>query len=168
MGVESVVGQGSTFWVELAQTQSPLARTPAAGVPATGLMHPAPSAQKTVLYIEDNLASFQLMERIFSHWPGVKLISAMQGSLGLDLARQHHPDLILLDLHLPDIMGWDVLQRLRSEPATRAIPVVVTSADATPSQIDRLLSAGADAYLTKPLDIPKFAETVRKHLDASN
>jgi CheY-like chemotaxis protein len=129
--------------------------------------HPSPHARKTVLYIEDNLASFQLMERIFSFWPGVKLLSAMQGRLGLELARQHHPDLVLLDLHLPDMMGLEVLEKLRADSSTRGIPVIVTSADATPGQIERLRAAGADDYLTKPLDIPRFAEAVRKHLDTS-
>ena len=93
------------------------------------------------------------MDRIFSRWTGVRLISAMQGRLGVELAMQHHPDLVLLDLHLPDIHGYEVLQRLRANDATRGIPVIVTSADATPGQVERLLSAGADDYLTKPLDI---------------
>ena len=105
------------------------------------------------------------MERIFSRWTGLKLISAMQGRLGVELAMQHHPDLVLLDLHLPDIHGYEVLQRLRGHEATRDIPIIVTSADATPGQIERLLSAGANAYLTKPLDIPQFTEAVRKHLE---
>ena len=125
----------------------------------------AASISRTVLYIEDNLASFQLMERIFSRWTGVKLISAMQGRLGVELAMQHHPDLVLLDLHLPDIHGYEVLQRLRAHEATRDIPIIVTSADATTGQIERLRAAGADDYLTKPLDIAQFAEAVRKHLE---
>jgi CheY-like chemotaxis protein len=74
------------------------------------------------------------------------------------------PDLVLLDLHLPDIHGAEVLELLRANPTTRDIPIVVTSADATPGQIERLLAAGADAYLTKPIDIPQFAEVVRKRL----
>jgi CheY-like chemotaxis protein len=118
-----------------------------------------------VLYIEDNVDSARLMERIFSRWPGVRLISAMQGRLGLDLAQQHHPDLILLDLHLPDMHGLDVLERLRSNAATRDIPVVVTSADATPGQVERLRAAGADDYLTKPLDISRFSEAIRRRLE---
>ncbi|HLF76097.1 MAG TPA: ATP-binding protein [Dehalococcoidia bacterium] len=165
MGVESTVGHGSTFWVELPETQNLLERDGDLGAAALRALEPSPADHKSVLYIEDNVASFQLIERIFSHWPGVKLLAAMQGRLGLDLARQHHPDLILLDLHLPDIMGLEVLQRLRADPATQDIPVVVTSADATPGQIERLRTAGADDYITKPLDIPRFAEVVRKHLE---
>jgi protein-histidine pros-kinase len=161
IGVESTLGQGSTFWVDLPEAANPAATEVPAGLT---VLTDAPSAGKTVLYIEDNLASFQLMERIFARWPGTELLAAMQGSLGLDLAQQHHPDLILLDLHLPDMMGWDVLAKLRADEATRDIPVVVTSADATPGQIERLKEAGADDYITKPLDLAVFTEAVLKHL----
>jgi len=84
----------------------------------------------------------------------------MQGSLGLDLARKHRPDLILLDLHLPDLRGHEVLARLRKDELTRDIPVVVISADATTRQIQRLLAAGARNYLTKPLDIGQFFRVI--------
>jgi protein-histidine pros-kinase len=165
MGVESTRGTGSTFWIELAATTNALE---SAGEQTPEVPTPIVEAQnepKTVLYIEDNLASFQLMDRIFSRWTGVRLISAMQGRLGVELALQHHPDLVLLDLHLPDMHGYEVLQRLRANEATRDIPVIVTSADATPGQVERLRSAGADDYLTKPLDIPRFADAVRRYLE---
>ncbi|HVH53268.1 MAG TPA: response regulator, partial [Actinomycetota bacterium] len=93
------------------------------------------------------------------------LLSAMQASLGLELARDHRPDLILLDLHLPDMAGDEVLRRLREDPTTRTIPVVMISADATQTQINRLLAAGADDYLTKPLDVARFLQTVEAILD---
>ena len=92
-------------------------------------------------------------------------MTAMQGQLGLDLARQHHPDLILLDLHLPDLPGWDVLAALQADEATSNIPVVAVSADATPRQAERLLKLGARAYLTKPLDVDRFLKTLRQGLD---
>ena len=85
----------------------------------------------------------------------------MQGRLGLDLAIQHKPDLILLDVHLPDISGHEVLNQLQADPRTRKVPVIVVSADATPGQIERLLAAGARAYLTKPLDVREFLQLVR-------
>ena len=88
----------------------------------------------------------------------------MQGRIGLELARQHVPDLILLDLHLPDIPGEVVLRRLRAEPATRDIPVVVLSADAMPSQIAGLLAAGTKAYLTKPLNLRQFLQVLEETL----
>jgi CheY-like chemotaxis protein len=163
IGMESAPGSGSTAWIELKVAESQVERLDLAlALPSIA---PAPSHSRTVLYIEDNVDSTRLMERIFDRWPDVRLISAMQGSIGLDLARQHKPDLILLDLHLPDIQGHEVLEKLRSDPSTSHIPVIVTSADATAGQIQRLRDGGADDYLTKPLDIPRFAEVVRKRLD---
>jgi DNA-binding response OmpR family regulator len=93
------------------------------------------------------------MKEILAPYPGVQLLEAMQGKLGLDLAQTHAPDWILLDLHLPDMSGEDVLQSLRRDPRTERIPVTVLSADATPSQINRLKAKGARDYLTKPLDV---------------
>jgi CheY-like chemotaxis protein len=84
----------------------------------------------------------------------------MQGKLGVDLARQHRPDLILLDLHLPDLHGREVLQQLKRDPATAAIPVIVLSADATPAQVERLRAAGAADYATKPIDLEWLLDTV--------
>jgi len=161
MGVESIVGQGSTFWTEFpvadgtnrpeepADRETP--RPDAAGVSVKN---------RTVLYVEDNLSNLKLIERILARRPGIRLLSAMQGRLCLDLTREHHPDLILLDLHLPDIEGAEVLRRLRESPETREIPVVVVSADATPRQIDRLRADGARDYLTKPFDVKKFLALV--------
>lgn len=94
--------------------------------------------------------------------PAIELMTAMQGRVGLDLARKHVPDLVLLDLHLPDLPGWQVLHQLKADLATRDIPGIVISADATAPQINRLLSAGARAYLTKPLDIPEFSRVIEE------
>ena len=163
MGVDSVLGEGSTFWVELLETDSSLLVADAYEGPNPD--DTEPFTNRTVLYIEDNLASVQLIERVFSRWHGLKLLSAMQGSLGLDLATRHVPDLILLDLHLPDMHGVEVLERLRANPNTKSIPVIITSADATPGQRERLLAAGANGYMTKPLDIPDFLSVVRDHLE---
>lgn len=117
-----------------------------------------------VLYIEDNLANLKLIERALGRREGTVLLTAMQGSLGLDLACQHRPDLVLLDLHLPDMGGEELLNHLRQNPETREIPVVMISADASPGQIQRLLVMGAQAYLTKPIDMPRFFEVVDEAL----
>jgi len=109
-----------------------------------------------VLYIEDNPANLRLVERILTRRPSLTLMSSMQGSRGLELARDHRPQVIVLDLHLPDLDGAEVLDRLRSDARTRDIPVVILSADATPGQIARLRAQGATAYLTKPLDVQEF------------
>ena len=121
---------------------------------------PCSTAPRTVLYIEDNLSNLRLVERILARRPEVKLLSAMQGSIGLELARQHLPDLVLLDLHLPDIEGDELLRQLRANPRTASLLIVVLSADATASQIERLLAAGANGYLTKPINVRKFLATI--------
>jgi CheY-like chemotaxis protein len=113
-----------------------------------------------VLYIEDDLVNFTLIERILEFRPALKLLHAARGETGVELAQIHHPKLILLDLNLPDMHGSEVLQRLQSDPTTAQVPVVVLSADATPSQIERLLTAGARNYLTKPFDIDPFLAVV--------
>jgi len=165
VGAESTAGTGSTFWVELGRAGIPSAVSAADRLEtATGTGRQAPSEQHVVLYIEDSLSNYELIWHIFSRRPGVTLLSAMQGRLGLSLAQEHRPHLILLDLHLPDMTGEEVLQRLREHPGTSKIPVVVVSADATPARIDRMLELGAAGYLTKPLDIKKFLDTVNRIL----
>jgi PAS domain S-box-containing protein len=160
--VETTPGQGSRFWVELPAAEGPLERAerqqelegPAAGDDP----EPEPSTALTVLYIEDNLSNLQLVERVVSRRPGVRLISAMRPQLGLDLAAEHDPDLILLDLHLPDMPGQEVLRRLRGQARTANVPVVILSADARPSLINELLAQGVRAFLTKPLDVRELLE----------
>lgn len=120
-----------------------------------------------VLYIEDDLVNFTLVERILEFRPTLKLLHASRGEAGVELAQIHHPKLILLDLNLPDMHGSEVIQRLQSEPSTAQLPVVVLSADATPSQIERLLAAGARNYLTKPFDIDPFLAVVDEMVSAS-
>jgi CheY-like chemotaxis protein len=123
-----------------------------------------PHRPARLLYIEDNLANLSLVETILETRPRWVTLPALQGQLGVELAREHLPDLILLDLHLPDIPGEEVLRRLRADPRTAPIPVVVITADATPSMVARLRSAGADAYLTKPLEVDEFLETLGRFL----
>jgi signal transduction histidine kinase/CheY-like chemotaxis protein len=150
IGAESVPGEGSTFWVEFLHAASPVESLERI-VPSELPVSSEPGG--TLLYIEDNLSNLRLVERTIALRPRVKLIPALQGRLGLALAQQHRPDLILLDLHLPDISGEQVLRELHADPEMRQTPVIVLSADATPGQVQRLLAAGARAYLTKPLDV---------------
>ncbi|MDQ2918484.1 MAG: ATP-binding protein, partial [Verrucomicrobiota bacterium] len=158
VGVKSSAGNGSTFWVELPLTESPLERLAGQIKDAQEREHII--EPRKLLYIEDNLSNLTLIEQMLMDEPAVELITAMQGQQGLDLARQHLPDLILLDLHLPDLPGWEVLARLQNDKLTAGIPVVVISADATARQIERLLSAGAHSYLTKPIDMSEFLRVV--------
>ena len=152
--VESTVGEGTTFAVELPPAVGRSAVV--AGTNGVPLFAATPKTFGTLLYIEDNPANLRLVERIVSYRPGLTLLSAVQGRHGLELARDHQPRAIVLDLHLPDLDGTEVLARLRGDPSTRDIPVVIVSADATPGQVTRLLAQGADAYLTKPLDVSEF------------
>jgi CheY-like chemotaxis protein/anti-sigma regulatory factor (Ser/Thr protein kinase) len=161
--VESVVGTGSLFAIELPFANSPETEPSASPVPVT--IPATAAANRTILYIEDNLSNLKLVERILAFRPGIRLISAMQGRLGLDLARLHAPDLILLDLNLPDMAGRDVLRTLRGEDATRDLPIIVISADVTSGEIGRMIAAGANAALTKPFTVTDFLAQVDKVLD---
>jgi len=160
LDVRSEVDRGSVFWVELASTDDQ-AVSPRRGVPRT---LDGGTAAGTVLYIEDNPANVRLMERVLQRRPGVRLLHAAEGKPGIEMARHHRPELILLDLHLPDLSGEEVLRRLWEDPSLRKIPVAVLSADATPGQVRRLTASGACAYLTKPLDVRQVLQLMDEQL----
>ena len=121
-----------------------------------------------VLYIEDNAANLRLVERILERRPAIELISASHGLPGLELVLARQPDVVLLDINLPDISGDEVLRRIRADPLTSTIPVVVLSADANYRQVQLLLEAGAVAYLTKPIDIHDLLDTVDELIQGQN
>lgn len=162
--VDSTAGVGSVFTVNLPVATAP--PSPAANGPIPTPLAPEHTTAR-VLYVEDNLVNFRLVESVAALRPGIELISAMQGSIGLELARRHVPDLILLDLHLPDMSGEDVLRELSLDPRTSRCPVVVISADATPGRINRLREIGALTYLTKPIDVAKLIELLDTTLAAN-
>ena len=166
IGVRSRRGVGTTFWVEL-EIARPAAvdATDAATEDLLGTREYA--AELRVLYVEDVVANVRLVEEIFARRPSIRLIPAMQGQLGIELARDHHPHLIFLDLHLPDIAGVDVLAALRRDAATRAIPVVILTADATRQELDRLRRLGARSYETKPIGVRRLLELVDEHAAAN-
>jgi signal transduction histidine kinase/CheY-like chemotaxis protein len=161
--VTSTPGRGSTFTLSLPIVEGPVERVERLGSPMLDPVHSA-DVSHTVLYIEDNLSNLHLVDRLLQPRADIDLIPAMQGRLGLELARLHDPAVIMLDLHLPDMGGADVLRELRRDPATASIPVIVVSADATERQISRLLSEGANAYLTKPLDVAELERVLREVL----
>jgi PAS domain S-box-containing protein len=165
MGVESTPGAGTTFWIELAEAALPAPHSDATlhlGLPDTDAI-PC-SLGRTVLYIEDNLPNCRLVERIFDRMQGVRLIPAMQGRLGIELAQRHLPDLILLDMNLPDLPGAEVLRLLRQHPALRDTPVVVISANAMTDQIRYSEESGVHAHLTKPFNLVDFIEVTERLL----
>lgn len=168
LDVISEVGAGSRFVLTLpwAQAEPPPhgehawshQRSPAPPRPADG------DCLARVLCIEDNLSSQALIETLLQRRPGVQLLSSMQGQLGLDLARQHLPRVILLDINLPDMTGIDVLQRLRADPATAGIAILMITADATTAARRAMQQAGATAILTKPIHVPTFLAFLDQHL----
>ena len=162
LSVTTKTGEGSTFTVELLPSEDPMASMGAAEEYASE--RPYVRAGAKVLYIEDNLSNLRLVEQVLKLHTSAQLLTAMQGRIGLDLARRHHPDIVLLDLHLPDIPGDEVLRSLRKEEETRDLPIVMISADATRGTIRRLFEEGATDYMTKPLDVARFLEVVSEHL----
>lgn len=166
IGAESVPAKGSTFWIELQSTSSPSFRESNTPMIAAEKADD-PLRGRLVLYIEDNPSNLRLVERVLARRPQIQLLTAMQGGIGIDLAREHHPELILLDLNLPDMTGDEVLRRLKENPATDGIPVVVLSADATKGAIERLLEAGARAYITKPIDLKEVLDVIDQTLHAT-
>jgi len=162
--VDTQQGRGTTFLLTF-----PLpANVPAISDQAAEERPPKAPTQiqgRTILYIEDNMANLTLIKRILAYRPGIDLVSAMQGGLGVELARERAPSLVLLDLHLPDMSGEEAMRQLRDDPRTSEIPIIVTSAEATPGSIRRILANGANAYLTKPLDVHEVLEIVDAFLD---
>ena len=153
IGVETTPGHGSTFWVELeASVPTTVQATPRLALPGK----PAFTNPLLVLYVDDNIANLTLIRKVCERRPSVHLTTATNGALGLELARQQRPDLILLDLHLPDTSGAEVMQQLKREPALADIPVIIVSADAIPTQIQRLIEAGARSYMTKPIHVEEI------------
>ena len=165
IGVHSTLGEGTRFWVGLPPAESQLEAMGRRREDGPTGEKPGLARDHHVLYIEDNLSNLKLIEHLLADHTEIRLTTAMQGGMGLEMARRHRPDLILLDLHLPDVPGWEVLADLQADEATRGIPVVVVSADATPRQIERLMKAGARSYLTKPLDVDRFLRLLRQTLE---
>ena len=154
--VSSNVGRGSTFELVLPTTTAPDAVTlPDVRKPSSPLIQRAQHSggDLTVLSIEDNPPNTRLLQEIVNRRPEWQLVAAGQGRMGLDLAAADPPHLILLDLHLPDLRGEEVLRRLKADHRTARVPVIIVSADATPGQVERLRAAGAEDYLTKPVEV---------------
>ena len=169
IGVDSEVDRGSSFWLRLPLAPMPVrpdGTAAAAHAQAGGGREAAKDygPPRTVLYIEDNAVNVLLMEAMLARLPGLRVLSALLPLPGLDLARSERPDLILLDIQLPGIDGYEVLRRLRAHDDTRSIPVVAVSANAMQADIDAGLAAGLAAYLTKPIDLEHLLDTVQRVL----
>ena len=156
------------FRLRLGETYSgyyPPVEPEASADPRTGKARPDGSGPVPILYIEDNAANVLLMQAIFATQPGLTLTCATSARQGLELARSRQPRLVLLDLHLPDASGADVLRELKDDAATSGVPVVVVSADARADALERARAAGAEDFVTKPLEIHTLLDVVQRSLD---
>ncbi|MCW2311637.1 PAS domain-containing hybrid sensor histidine kinase/response regulator [Rhodoferax antarcticus] len=161
MGVISAEGAGSVFWVELAHIGAPQLTDEISDMllsQATPL--PAGERKRTLLYVEDNRANMELMAQLIARRPDMRLFGAEDAIRGIAMAREHQPDVILLDINLPGISGLQALQILQEDEATRHIPVLALSANAMPRDIERGLAAGFFRYLTKPIRVTEFMEAL--------
>jgi PAS domain S-box-containing protein len=157
LGVDSVPGRGSTFWIDLTVA-------PEAGVancpPEAGAARAHDPEHSRVLYVEDNAANLRVVEAMLRHQPKLSLLSATTAEHGLQLAERYLPQVILLDIQLPDRDGYAVLRALRENPKTRHIPVLALSADAMPIDIERGLGAGFRRYLAKPVKVGELLDAI--------
>jgi CheY-like chemotaxis protein len=166
IGVKSTVGQGSVFWFELNSTIEPqLEADPTHPAATTSAQVRAGAPLRTLLYVEDNPANLKLVEQLIARRPDMRLLSAKDGNTGILLARAHQPEVILMDINLPGISGIEALKVLREDPATSHIPVVALSANAMPRDIEKGLQAGFFRYLTKPIKVTEFMETLEVALE---
>ncbi len=163
IGVESQVGIGSTFWVELQASAAPELLFAGAGSDdesSDRLVEPAASHKRTLLYVEDNPANLALVEQLIARRTDLKLLTAVDGHLGIQLARAFKPDVILMDINLPGISGFGVLKILGVDAATSHIPVIALSANAVPRDIEKGIEAGFFRYLTKPIKVVEFMDAL--------
>jgi PAS domain S-box-containing protein len=158
-------GRGSVFWVDLPVSASK-GEKPCPDIDEATRDHltntNVPTSPRTFLYVEDNPANLRLMEQIVRRIPNSKLISAHTAELGEDLARRHRPDIIIMDINLPGMNGFEALERLGEFGETREIPVIALSANAMPATVQKGLDAGFKSYLTKPIDVPEFLDALSK------
>jgi PAS domain S-box-containing protein len=166
LGVESTAGEGSVFWCDLISCAAPRLVVES-GEAATFDVPPVQSGARprTLLYVEDNQANMKLVEQLIARRPDIRLLTAVNGTLGIELARTTQPTVILMDINLPGISGVEALKVLRVDPATAHIPVVALSANAMPRDIEMGLDAGFFRYLTKPIKVKEFMDTLNAALN---
>ena len=168
IGANSTAGQSSDFWFELPLATGDTDLEPAALLQASDYAMALKAADKssgpTVLHVEDNPANLELVARLLAQRPQHRLIAASHGALGLEFARVHLPAVILMDINLPDISGSEILKILQADPATAHIPVIALSANAMPHEIQSGLQAGFFRYVTKPIRVKEFLDTLDEAL----
>ncbi|MEE4250255.1 MAG: PAS domain-containing protein [Alcanivoracaceae bacterium] len=163
---QSEVGVGSTFWIELpleSLADSSQRHHSSSGIGKSDT-HSANEIEHTVLYIEDNPSNIKLIAQLFGRMPHIHLLTAHTPELGIELSMARQPDLILLDINMPGMDGYQVLQVLKAESRLKTIPIIAITANAMPRDIERGIAAGFTDYLTKPLNVGQFLDTVKCHL----
>jgi PAS domain S-box-containing protein len=166
LGVESTVEVGSVFWCELLSATAPQLKIKNGEIEVTGQPQlRAGAPQRTLLYVEDNPANMELVEQLIARRPDIRLLTAVNGTLGIEVARATRPQVILMDINLPGISGIEALKILREDPATAHIPVVALSANAMPRDIAKAMAAGFFRYLTKPIKVKEFMDTLNAALE---
>jgi PAS domain S-box-containing protein len=167
IGVQSEVGVGSVFWIELDSSAGPELAAGEESFDASIAPATVSQTQRTVLCVEDNPANLLLIEKLIARRPDIRMLSAGDGNQGVELARSAKPDVILMDINLPGISGLMALRILAEDAATAAIPVIALSANAMPRDIEKGLAAGFFRYLTKPIKVAEFMESLDMALKAS-
>ena len=166
IGAESRVGDGSVFWFELIAASAPQLVAESDELAGSGLpLIPKRTRLHTLLSVEDNPANLQLIERLIARHPEIRLLTAVDGKSGIEIARTSHPDVILMDINLPGINGLEALKILQSDPETAHIPVIAVSANAIPGDIAKGLKAGFFRYVTKPIKVSELMEALDEALD---
>jgi CheY-like chemotaxis protein/anti-sigma regulatory factor (Ser/Thr protein kinase) len=166
LGVESRVGVGSVFWCELVSATAPQLAIQRGEVESSILPQlPFGAPQRTLLYVEDNPANMKLVEQLIARRPDIRLLTAVNGTLGIEIARATQPTVILMDINLPGISGIEALKILREDPATAHIPVVALSANAMTRDIAMGLEVGFFRYLTKPIKVKEFMDILNESLE---
>ncbi|PZN73482.1 MAG: hybrid sensor histidine kinase/response regulator [Candidatus Methylumidiphilus alinenensis] len=161
IGVDSTIGVGSVFWFELLSVVEPSPSMEVGDAAAMSQPHEHRSVQKgSLLYVEDNPANLMLVEQIIARHPDIHLLTAVTGNSGIEIARISLPDVILMDINLSDINGFEAMKILRSDPSTVHIPIIAITANAMPSDIDRGLEAGFFRYITKPIKVSEFMDAL--------
>ncbi|MGE4244055.1 ATP-binding protein [Ramlibacter sp.] len=161
IGVVSTPGQGSIFWVEFKTASAPqFAATPVDAALAPPRRVPDGTPLRTLLYIEDNPANLELVGQLLGRRPDLNMLSAGDGTLGIEYARACLPEVILMDINLPGISGIEAMKILRADAATAHIPIIALSANAVPRDIERALEAGFFNYITKPIKVSEFMDAL--------
>jgi CheY-like chemotaxis protein len=166
IGAESTVGVGSVFWIELLLTSAPTLE--AAGAESSIVVPeqvPTGGPLRTLLYVEDNPANLKLVEQLIARRSDIRLLTAVNGTLGVEMARASQPEVILMDINLPGISGIEALRILREDVATASIPIVALSANAMARDVEKGLEAGFFRYLTKPIKVKEFMDTLNAALE---